>query len=356
MHRNGYAQGWGIGETGALGTGEMASSSVAVNVSAPLPGPLVTSISSNEFHSCATTSDQRFYCWGKRLPNGTATDVNEATPVLIEYSAFKVLQVAATYLNTCIVGSTLRVYCWGNNANAQNGNGVYGWSSDNYGIPAEVLLPAGMKFRRVVGKQISFCALSEDGQVYCWGYNDYNQTTSPDQDLNVPTPVLVVSLPGLVQELFGSTYHFCARLLKGSIYCWGIALHGVLGDGKSYQHSNGAVQMTVVPAEQVVLLDMTASATYVVLRNGSIWGFGEGYFGAAGVETSATPIQLPIDVAVGEIVGLSCGGSTLEFAKVCCLHLATQPSRCWGDRSLFQIGNGGGKTGFEPVPVAVVNG
>ena len=90
--------------------------------------------------------------------------------------------------------------------------------------PAAAALASGPAASRIVDLQYggSFCALRQDGQVACWGYNDGGSLGDGTNEAR-SRPVLV---PGLdrVQRLSGMPpLGFCALRADASLWCWGFA-------------------------------------------------------------------------------------------------------------------------------------
>ena len=82
---------------------------------------------------------------------------------------------------TCAIVNYM-VYCWGYNAYGQLGNGQYlgtgspeNPSSIDSTVPVKVRQDAGVmagkKMVKIFVAQYHTCALSDDGHMYCWGYN-----------------------------------------------------------------------------------------------------------------------------------------------------------------------------------------
>ena len=73
------------------------------------------------------------------------------------------------------------------------------------------------------------CAL-RDGAVLCWGQNQGGQLgTGTRNDSN--RAALVVGLPEGIARVDTGYYHSCALTSEGVIWCWGYNEHGQVGDG-----------------------------------------------------------------------------------------------------------------------------
>ena len=64
------------------------------------------------------------------------------------------------------------------------------------------------------------CALDEDGEVYCWGFNEGGPISPTMPNVNI-VEITPVELPGPVQELVAGARFNCARMMDNSVACWG---------------------------------------------------------------------------------------------------------------------------------------
>ncbi len=74
------------------------------------------------------------------------------------------------------------------------------------------------------------CALLASGRVCCSGGNHEGQLGTGSTELFIPRPAAVRGLPPVV-GLSGPHAHYCAWTEEGRVYCWGYNNDGQLGDG-----------------------------------------------------------------------------------------------------------------------------
>jgi alpha-tubulin suppressor-like RCC1 family protein len=137
---------------------------------------MAKAISMGGMHSCALLTDNTVACWGE---NGTgqlgdgSTD-NSPVPVIVP-NLTEVAEVLSGGGHTCarLKDTTLR--CWGLNYAGELGNGTLVDSA----TPVSVLSPSGASvFSGIVAFACgagNTCAVTQEGQVYCWGGNDRGQ-------------------------------------------------------------------------------------------------------------------------------------------------------------------------------------
>ena len=74
------------------------------------------------------------------------------------------------------------------------------------------------------------CALLDTGEVACWGANNHGQLGDGTFTDAVGTATRVVGISNAVAIQLGSA-RACALLDDGQIMCWGDNEYGMLGDG-----------------------------------------------------------------------------------------------------------------------------
>jgi alpha-tubulin suppressor-like RCC1 family protein len=208
---------------GANGYGELMSEDVP-------PGPYVGTelgsggieeLAAGRDHTCALI-DGTVLCWA-RNNLGQLGNPADAGPTIVPQTVLldrPPVTMAAGRDHTCAVVSDGTLRCWGSNAVNQIGDGTI----VNATTPVTPAGPPG-KVVALTARLDNTCALTEDGEVYCWG--DINGTDLgteiPNGDpLSVPTRVPVTEeLPEPIVELDAGRFHVCARSASNRLWCWG---------------------------------------------------------------------------------------------------------------------------------------
>lgn len=152
----------------------------------------------------------------------------------------------------------------------------------------------------------------------------------------------VLNLGGPVAALTATT-HTCARLVDGSVKCWGLNSYGELGDG-TFNH-----RRTPVPVNLgATAISVTAGAvhTCAALTGGAVKCWGQNSSGQLGDNTTTLRTS-PVSV-----VGL--GGAAVAVSAgdgFSCALLDDGSVKCWGGNARGQIGDG--TTTQRNTPVAV---
>ena len=198
----------------------------------------IKSISLNGFYICALLESGKVRCWGEneggRLGVGrkeafigkNAWEMEHLTTVLIDE---KVVQLDGG----CGLLESGRAKCWGINRLGQLGIGS---SVDTVGSTPEEMqnLPYVLIPEKIKAIQQG-CALLENGEVRCWGYNAYGQVGVGIEKYftgKLPEEMEYKVIPtegeDVVQIATGGN-HTCALFRSGGVKCWGQNGYGQLG-------------------------------------------------------------------------------------------------------------------------------
>lgn len=161
------------------------------------------------------------------------------------------LDIKFTYVTVVILTPIGTVYCLGDNTDTLsfgNGGDFVGIDFENY---YQVVVPLSSA---IVGGLYTTCVLTtEEGQVWCWGNNDFGQRGDGSEEASsVPSQVL---LPYEATTLCGAGLHYCAFLRTNNdtqeLWCWGTNFNGE-GGREVYDNIN--------QPERAVLFDPFAAA------------------------------------------------------------------------------------------------
>ncbi len=258
-------------------------------------------------------------------------------------------QLVSGEYHTCALTNAGNVYCWGSNVDGQLGNGTNTKSL----TPVEVLNPAGTAplsgIVALSAGQAFACALTGTGTVYCWGADQSGQLgngTTNDNGLNLP--VQVTGLTNAVTIASGH-YHTCAVTTAGAAMCWGDNDEGELGT----QETNTDTPMQVTGLTSGVA-DVTAGSYFscAVMTDSSAMCWGINALGA-GPSTSGsfTPVSVLNPAGTAPLTGvLEVNGG---YSDACAI-MTDQTALCWGQNQDGEVGNGTNVNQSLPVQVTAV--
>jgi hypothetical protein len=166
--RDGTVWAWGGNQFGQLGDGTTLQHATPVQV----PGlRRVTAISAGAFHSVAVLSDGTVWAWGKnqlgQLGDGTTTD--RATPVPVR-GLKNITALAAGGSHSLALSCEGTVWGWGANAHFQAGS-----ERPIAKVVTPVQVPGLTSVTALAAGSAHSLALSSDGTVWAWGYNEKGQ-------------------------------------------------------------------------------------------------------------------------------------------------------------------------------------
>ena len=306
----------------------------------------VESVSVDGNTKTAIMGNGDLYCWGYngegQVGNGT-TD-NQLTPVKVLSDVKLVSFSGSIYPIVSAITENGDLYCWGHNKYGQVGNGT----TDNQLTPVKVLSDV---------KSVSFSdsgcsavsAITKNGDLYCWGYNGEGQVGNGTTD-NQLTPVKVLSD---VKSVSHSSYYsdsmnyysaVSAITKNGDLYCWGYNGEGQVGNGTTDN------QLTPVKVLSDVKLVSFSGSIYPIVsaitENGDLYCWGHNKYGQVGngsIENQTTPIKVLSDVK-------SVSYSGYNYSAVSAIT-KNGDLYCWGYNGEGQVGNGSTKTQTTPVKV-----
>lgn len=181
-----------------------------------------------ERHACALSGDGMsvnadVFCWGANsssqmaLPRVMGDDEKIPSHKIVMPNNRYATQLAAGFNHNCIIDEEESLaYCWGDNQFEQ----TTGRSGNAQVAPRKVDGEDTEVGALALGHNHS-CALGLDKRVYCWGSDEFGQlghnVSSPNGD-GLQTPV--ANLQG-VDRIASGANHICAHVPDEGVYCWG---------------------------------------------------------------------------------------------------------------------------------------
>ena len=184
---DGDAYCWGSNTYGQLGDNTWTDNNLPTQV---YTSASYASISSGSKFNCAITTTGAVQCWGSNsnMQLGLGYYYGDSGyPMDTDIpSGTEVASIALGNEHACAVTTEMSVYCWGHDSfyqlgtsyNCQQGdhtNGCYGWNDGNRHTPALSQLPTGRNGIAVATGAYHTCVFIDNGGLYCFGRNDYNQ-------------------------------------------------------------------------------------------------------------------------------------------------------------------------------------
>jgi alpha-tubulin suppressor-like RCC1 family protein len=282
---------WGHNDRGQLGDGSQGAPR-------PTPAPVrvlgdVDRISLGSRHACAVKADHSVLCWGDnahgQIGDGFSGNFYKE-PVLARITG--VVDLACGNEHTCALTSAGGVFCWGSNAHGEMGNPQLG--GQGIGGP-DLLLPTQLTIEPSVGALVAghgfTCALSSQGEAWCWGQNDFGQVGVGLASAAKVTPTAALGVTGALALRAGRA-HACAWKPDGAALCWG------QNDALQIDGTNTGIRSRpVAPGLELGITAMALGGAHscALVSGGVAWCWGQNAHGQLGHGTTA-PEAVPTAV------------------------------------------------------------
>ncbi len=274
MFENGSVKCWGetsllgIGYNDVDGFGDGYQETGEVLPYLPLPvGRKVLDLEAGHRHTCAILDNSDITCWGDnsqgQLGIGNTSFIGDAVDEIGDYlpitstpsiTSSTPSSLAMGWDHSCALFSNGEVYCWGDNSRGQLGIGSTSNVGDNPGEMganmAPVDFPTGRTAVQITAGDDFTCAVLDNGDVACWGYNSDGQlgigTTSNQGDSpgEMGDSMTITDINyNAVQAIDAGKDHVCALVSAARVKCWGANQAGQLGYGDTQSRGDGLNEM-----------------------------------------------------------------------------------------------------------------
>ena len=295
-------------------------------------------------HTCALRSRGTVACWGDntygQLGDTSTTSTNE--PVAADIDG--VIEIAAWGDHTCAIRSDGSLWCWGNNLYDQLGPDAEGLTHSPHPLQVRAL----ENVVAVAPGSRSTCAVTHDGQAWCWGDNTYGQLGDGTNTSRVD-PALVAGLDG-VRTLASGGIHMCAGRYDGSVWCWGRGFSGELGNGLTGAGASSTVAVPVQELDGVIAVAAGHATTCAVRVDGGSWCWGNDVHGL-GDGAASGPQPYPTQVSA-----LSGGVDAAMGSSAQCVRTALGTVHCFGTNTYGELGDPTAPLGVDALWPVLVGG
>ncbi|MGE0784991.1 MAG: RCC1 domain-containing protein [Sandaracinaceae bacterium] len=242
-------------------------------------------VSSGLHQSLAVDVNGHVWTWGDvqegRRGDGSTEGADASTPFMITEDADgapfdHVVNVYGTTRFNAALKDDGTVWVWGNCQNGIPGDGTDGGVVTR---PTQVPFPAGVEIVEVAAA-LTMLARDRDNVVWQWGAGEtYADRGTGSMEFRFPQPI--TALPSDIVQISNGCGHY-ALTSTGSLWGWG-QRGAYLGTGE--------LVPVPLPIELDDTLDLPAPvrevrssslATHVILTDGTLWGWGDAATGAVG--------------------------------------------------------------------------
>jgi len=336
LHEDGTVWAWGSNSFGQLGDNTVLTRRTPVQVQnlnniIEISAGIGRDSSGSLAHSVALRDDGTVLTWGSNEAGklGDGTFNSHRTPVQVDIE--NVIAISAGSNFTVALKNDGTVWAWGNNQHGRLGNGSFIASR----TPVQVQDSTTTFLNNVIaistGNNFTI-ALKNDGTVWGWGDNNFNQLGDGNRSGQRIRAIQVHVLSSIIAIASGDM-HSIALDSNGRVWTWGWNTYGQLGNG-TYSVSTLYVPFGVQNLNNVTAIAAGGSHTAVVVNNDSVMAWGQNQSGQLGinslVDNRTSPTETPyntdvVSVAAGinHTVALRNNGSVWS----------------WGGNGSGQLGN-----------------
>ena len=342
LREDGTVMCWGNNYYGQIGVGYTNASGGVNPIDVTLyGGHTATQLSAGGFHNCAILDDGSVACWGYNqagtLGDGTYDDRYVPSPTLGFGAGLDAVLLSSGYYHTCALLSDDSISCWGSNEFGQIGNGEI---DGNLGVSTPYSIPEfgpGSNASLVRAGGHATCAVTTDGELYCWGYKALKGVTGNNQHISSPTHIPHSGTN--VTDVSVGGYHTCALLENGSVMCWGRNDFGQRGLGYTQSATDSFTEREVIDfGNNRTALQVSAGTHHscAILEDWEIVCWGNNTYGQLANTPSnheANPISVPGLDGMAKPENLFLG----NFHT--CVVFEDKSVSCWGRNVNGQVGD-----------------
>jgi len=242
-------------------------------------------------HSAVIKTDGTLWTWGLGTSGqlGDNTTTSKSSPVQTVSAGTNWRQVAGGAGNgnhTAAIKTDGTLWTWGRNPFGALGNNT----TIDRSSPVQTV-SAGTNWKQVSCGEWHDAAIKTDGTLWTWGRAGVGQL-GDNTAIDKSSPVQTVSGGTNWRLVSCGAYHTAAIKTDGTLWSWGRNSYGRLGDNTTISRSSPV--QTVSGGTNWKLVSCGATQTAAIKTDGTLWVWGWNLFGALGDNTTiqrASPVQ-----------------------------------------------------------------
>jgi len=283
------------------------------------------------------------WSWGHNLYGqvGDGTNINREYPVQIDDFMF-VTDVSAGGSTSLALKQDGTVWSWGNNDHGQLGTGSTLPATSNRPVRVANL----SSVTAISAGSSHSLALKSDGTVWAWGWNPLGELGIGTTDFDAhPTPVQVPGLSNIVKIFAGDSISYAIKT-DGTVFGWGFAFLGKLGDGGS--GSIISSPLAIPSLSGAIAFASGGGATLARKQDGTVLSYGHNLLGRLGRGLVNFDI-FPVPTQISDLLATSATAGGVHF-------MVAEPGgtvKVFGGNDSGQLGLGFTDSSPHPSPVLV---
>ncbi len=341
----GYPFAFGRNDNGQLGLGDRDARNTPIQVEG-IPGK-VKAVSAGGFHTMAITKDGQLFAFGYNTSGQlglndesrglTPTPVIVLTPTPVPIPG-KIKAVSTGYEYTMVITEDGQLFAFGWNMYSQLGLGDY----NNRNIPTPVPIPGKVKAVSAGGNHTM--AITENGQLLAFGLNELGQLGLGDNNpRGTPTQV---PIPGRVKAVSAGGTHTMIINEDDQLFAFGDNRQGQLGLGDNNNRNTPTLVERI--SRNIKAVSAGGAHTMVITEDDQLRAFGDNQRGQLGL-TQHLAINVPLPVRIPEKVLAVSAGEEHTMVVIKGDHLLA-----FGANSVGQLGLRDNRDRALPATVSIL--
>ena len=268
----------------------------------------VAEVCCGRYHTIARSQDGQLWSWGGgkngRLGHGDERIRHHPAQISALKGHVCTKVISGYHCNLSLMDDG-KLFSWGWGAHGQLGLG----DANDRDVPTLILSLSGIKIRTLACGDRHAFAVTESGQVYAWGSNQFGQLGFGRKGDAVLSPTLIPSLDGLIGDGISSgDRHSAAITNTGALYTWGCGSDGQCGHGNFDDVLRPKLVEALTPYRSIAVCcghNFTLALTSVK----RIFAFGNNTYGQLGNNGSGKQ-NSPVEVTVHsfpKVRNVACG-------------------------------------------------
>ena len=258
---------------------------------------------------------------------GDNTSTARSTPVTTSSGGANWKQVSCGGYNTSAIKTDGTLWTWGG-----NGNGNLGDNTTTDRSTPVTTFAGGTNWKQVAGGNRHTAAIKTDGTLWTWGYNNFGQLGVNITTQRI-TPVTTFAGGTNWKQVTCGGYFTSAIKTDGTLWTWGRGAEGQIGDNTTTIRSTPVT--TFAGGTNWKQVACGYSHTSAIKTDGTLWTWGRNANGQLGDNTSGTDRNTPVTTSSGGANWKQVSGGVYHTSAI----KTDGTLWTWGQNFFGQLGN-----------------